>query len=431
MATHAHETPVTTEVQGDGELYGLLAEFDTPGELVEAARRVRDAGISDFDAYSPFPVHGIDPAMGIKRTILPLVVFGAGFAGAVGGAALQWYCNAHAWTWNISGKPTWSIPANIPIAYECGILIAAIVCFLGMWAFNKLPQVWHPLFRKDRFTRATDDGFFIGVDARDRRFDLEKTTRLLQDAGAIAVEPAYYDPDPTKKTMPKWITAFIVASTAFALIPFAIAAKARNSRSPDPHIHIFADMDYQPKYRSDQPMDMFVDGRANRGELSGVVARGNLADDDLFYRGLDGEAGAQKWATGFPTMSPDGRPFVVDMATLERGRQRYDIYCAPCHGYDGRGQGMVPERVKMGGGLWAARNLVEPPDAKGNGGVVVQMPNGQLFNTISNGYNTMMGYAQQIPHADRWAIVAYVRALQRAQNASPGDVPADLQGSIR
>jgi mono/diheme cytochrome c family protein len=92
---------------------------------------------------------------------------------------------------------------------------------------------------------------------------------------------------------------------------------------------------------------------------------------------------------------------------------------------------MVPERVKAGGGLWQARNLVEAPDAKGNGGVVVQMPNGQLFNTISNGYNTMMGYAAQIPHADRWAIVAYVRALERAQNASREDVPANLQGSIR
>ena len=92
---------------------------------------------------------------------------------------------------------------------------------------------------------------------------------------------------------------------------------------------------------------------------------------------------------------------------------------------------MVPERVKQTGGLWQARNLVEAPDAKGAGGVVVQMPNGQLYNTISNGYNTMMGYASQIPHADRWAIVAYVRALQRAQNASQSDVPADLQGSIR
>jgi mono/diheme cytochrome c family protein len=432
MATHGHDAPVTTEpVNGDGELFGVLAEFDTPGELVEAARRVKDAGFTEFDAYSPFPVHGIDPAMGIKRTILPLVIFGGGFAGALGGLALQWYCNAHAWTWNISGKPTWSIPANIPVAYECAILLSALTAFLGMWAFNKLPQVWHPFFRKERFTRVTDDGFFIGIEARDRRFELDKTQKLLQDAGAIAIEPAYMDPDPTKKVMPKWITAFIVASTAFALIPFAIAAKARNSHSPDPHLHIFPDMDYQPKYRSDQPMDVFVDGRANRGEIPGTVSRGNYQADDLFYRGLDGEAGAQAWTTGFPKAYPDGRSFAVDLSLVERGRQRYDIYCAPCHGYDGRGNGMVPERVKVSGGLWQARNLIEAPDAKGNGGVAVQMPNGQLFNTISNGYNTMMGYASQIPHADRWAIVAYVRALQRAQNASQGDVPADLQGSIR
>jgi mono/diheme cytochrome c family protein len=190
-------------------------------------------------------------------------------------------------------------------------------------------------------------------------------------------------------------------------------------------------MDFQPKYKSDQPMDEFADGRENRGEIPGTVARGNLQADDTFYHGLEGEPGAQKWTTGFPKVYPDGRPFTVDAALLERGKNRFEIYCTPCHGYDGRGQGMVPERVKAGGGLWQARNLVEAPDAKGNGGVAVQMPNGQLFNTISNGFNTMMGYAAQIPHADRWAIISYVRALQRAQNASQTDVPADLQGSIR
>ena len=101
----AHDTPVET-VSAEPELHGLLAEFDTPGELIEASRKVNAAGYTEFDCYSPFPVHGIDSAMGIKRTILPLLVFGGGFTGAMGGLALQWYCNAHAWTWNISGKPT-------------------------------------------------------------------------------------------------------------------------------------------------------------------------------------------------------------------------------------------------------------------------------------------------------------------------------------
>jgi mono/diheme cytochrome c family protein len=288
-----------------------------------------------------------------------------------------------------------------------------------MWALNRLPQVWHPLFRQDRFTRVTDDGFFVAVEARDRRFDAEKTRELLQGAGAIALEPVYLDPDPRSKQMPKWIVAFIVASTAFALIPFAIAAKARNSHSSEPHWNIFPDMDYQPKFKSDAEADMFTDGRANRGEIPGTIARGWLEADDTFYRGLDNG----QWTTGFPKQYPDGQPFKVDKKLLDRGHDRFNIYCTPCHGYDGRGQGMIPERVKALGGVWQARNLVEAPTADGKGGVVVQMPNGQLFNTISNGFNTMQGYAAQIPPGDRWAIVSYVRALERAQNASREDLP--------
>ncbi|HEU0033052.1 MAG TPA: quinol:electron acceptor oxidoreductase subunit ActD [Kofleriaceae bacterium] len=405
---------------GDGELYGVLAEYDTPGELIEAARRVRDAGYTEFDCFSPFPVHGIDDAMGIKRTILPLFIFGGGFAGTLGGILLQWWCNAYNWPWNISGKPTWSIPANVPIAFETTILLAVFTSFFGMWIMNKLPQVWHPFFRLERFGRATDDAFLLGIEAKDERFDVERTTALLKEAGAIAVEPCYLEADPARRTMPRWITAFIVASTAFALIPFAIAAKARNSHSNEPHIHIFPDMDFQPKFKPDTAADMFADGRANRGELPGTVARGSLYADDLFYRGIENG----QWTQGFP------KQLEINEALLRRGKERFEIYCTPCHGFDGRGEGTVPKRVAQYGGAWQARNLVEAPNDKGVGGVVVKMPNGQLFNTISNGFNTMMGYAAQIPHADRWAIVLYVRSLQRASNATLEDVPENERNNM-
>ena len=401
-----HGEPST--VIPDGELYGVLAEFDTPGELVEAAKKVRDAGFTEFDCFTPFPVHGIDPAMGIKRTILPLIIFGGGFTGLCAGFFMQWWMNAYDWPWNISGKPAWSIPANVPIGFELTILLSVFSAFFGMWILNKLPQVWHPFFRLERFGRVTDDAFLLGIEARDRHFDAQKTTKLLQDAGAIAIDSCYLDPDPEKKMMPKWITAFIVSSTAFALIPFAIAAKARNSYSSEPHIHIFPDMDYQPKYKADTANDLFADGRSNRGQISGTVARGSLFEDDLFHRGLEDGA----WTTKFPPQVP------LDDRTMARGQTRYNIYCAPCHGYDGRGNGPVPQRLVSQGGAWAVRNLVA---ADSN---VATMPNGQLFNTISNGFNTMMGYAPQINHADRWAIVLYVRALQRSQNA----LQADLAG---
>jgi hypothetical protein len=441
-ATEAHGNgngadETTSNGNGNGPLYGILAEYDTPGELLEAARKVKDAGYTEFDCYSPFPVHGIDPAMGIKRTILPLVIFGGGFSGAVGGLLLQWYCNAYSWGWNISGKPTWSIPANIPIAYECAILLAVLTSFFGMWAFNKLPQVWHPLFRSDRFAHVTDDGFFLGIEKADSRFDADKTKALLEGAGAIGIENVYLEADPELKKMPKWIMGIIIASTAFALVPFAIAAKARNSKSAEPHIHIFPDMDFQPKFKSDQANDLFPDGRENRGEITNTVARGWLEDDEVFFHGIEhpssGDTG-DSWTTAFPKQYPDspaltpdlrGQPFTVDMKLLERGQNRFNIYCTPCHGYDGHGQGMVPTRVRAGGGNWDARNLVDPT------GPVVQMPNGQLFNTVSNGYAKMMGYAAQIPAWDRWAIVAYVRTLERAQNASHSDIPTTEQGSIK
>ncbi len=417
---HDHDNHGSSEsavTNGDGDLYGVLAEYDTPGELIAAARKVRDAGYTDFDCFSPFPVHGIDEAMGIKRTILPLLIFGGGFAGAIGGILLQWWTNAYNWPWNISGKPAWSIPANVPIAFETTILLSVFTAFFGMWILNKLPQVWHPFFRLDRFARVTDDAFLLGIEAKDQRFDLEKTTALLKDAGALEVERCYYENDPARKYMPKWITALIVSSTAFALIPFAIAAKARNSHSADPHIHIFADMDFQPKFKADTASDMFEDGRANRGEVPGTVARGGLHADELFYEGKENG----DWTQGFP------KNIEITPELVKRGQGRYNIYCAPCHGYDGRGEGPIRKRLIDGGAAdWAVRNLVAPPWEPG--GQVVRMPNGQLFNTISNGYATMSGYSSQISHRDRWAIVLYVRALERAANAQQTDVP---QGDIR
>jgi hypothetical protein len=414
METHDDKTGTAP---APGELYGVLAEFPSPGALVEGARRVRDAGFTRFDAYSPFPVHGIDAAMGIKRTILPLLVFGGGLTGLIGGLFLQWYLNAYNWPWVVSGKPFWSIPANIPIAFETTILLSVLTTFFGMWILNRLPQVWHPFFRLDRFAKVTDDGFMLGIEASDPRFDRVATAQLLRDAGAEAVEECHIDPDPKARTMPRWVFGLIVSTTVIALIPFAVIAKSRASKSNEPHYHIFSDMDFQQKVKSDSSFPLFADGRGNRGEIPGTVAVGHLDERDDYFRGLATEGGDAKWIEGLPAgMTPT-------LEMVQRGQNRYDIYCTPCHGYDGRGVGAIPTRVGQLGGSWPARNLVEA------GGVAVQMPNGQLFNTISNGFNTMMGYSAQIPVADRWAIVMYVRALQRGQNATFEDAPDFLQGA--
>ena len=170
------------------ELYGLLAEFETVDAVVDAAAAVRSAGFTRWDVHSPFPIHGIDHVMGIRPTILPWLVLGGGLSGLVGGIGLQWFCNAYSYPLLISGKPLWSLPANIPVAFECTVLLSALTTVFGMLALNRLPTLYNPVFKSERFRRVTDDRFFIIVDASDRQFDEAATTDLLTKSGALAVE---------------------------------------------------------------------------------------------------------------------------------------------------------------------------------------------------------------------------------------------------
>jgi len=168
--------------------WGLVAEFANPDELTRAAARVRDAGYVRWDAYTPFPVHGLDDAMGVRPTRLPWLVLGAGIVGCGGGVLMQWWMNAVDYKLIISGKPFFSLPAFIPVAFELTILLAASTAFMAMIVLNELPRFHHPLFTNARFRRVTTDAFFIAIEAADPRFDAEETERLLRGAGSTHVE---------------------------------------------------------------------------------------------------------------------------------------------------------------------------------------------------------------------------------------------------
>ena len=171
-----------------GRLYGYLVGFDKVDELLVGAAKVRDAGYTRWDAHTPFVIHGLDAAMGIKKTILPYIVFGAGLTGTLAGILLQWWTNAVDYPFLISGKPLFSLPANIPVAFETTILFAAISTLIGMLALNGLPQLTHPLFSNRSFKRVTDDRFFISIEARDPLFDPETTRELLESVSGQPVE---------------------------------------------------------------------------------------------------------------------------------------------------------------------------------------------------------------------------------------------------
>ena len=178
-----------TNVAGDVKrLRYLLVEFETSEALLAAAERVRDAGYTRWDAHSPFPVHGLDEAMGIRSTILPWFVLMCGLAGAAGGLGLQWWTNAFDFPYLVSGKPLFSLPANIPVMFELTVLLSAVGAFVGMLVFNGLPELYHTLFKSDRFLRATTDRFFISIDAGDPKFDATGSEAFLRRLDGVGIE---------------------------------------------------------------------------------------------------------------------------------------------------------------------------------------------------------------------------------------------------
>ena len=174
--------------QDQRELYGLLAEFATPAELLRAATVVRERGYKRWDCYSPFPVHGLDRAMGLRDTRLPWVVLGGGITGCAVGILMQWWMNAVDYPLITSDKPLFSLPANIPVAFELTVLFSALSAFVAMFVFNGLPRLFHPVFRSERFRRVTNNRFFITIESADPRFDVEHTEALLRSAGATHIE---------------------------------------------------------------------------------------------------------------------------------------------------------------------------------------------------------------------------------------------------
>lgn len=161
-------------------LYGIMAEFDTPTELVDAARQVRDAGYRKTDAFSPFPLHEIDEALGIKRTILPYLVFGGAVTGLLTGIALQVFVHYIDYPLNVGGRPYISIPSMVPPAYELTILFAGFTAVFGMLFLNGLPRPYHPVFNVPRFALATREKFFLIIEAQDPKYDYEETRSFME-----------------------------------------------------------------------------------------------------------------------------------------------------------------------------------------------------------------------------------------------------------
>jgi hypothetical protein len=173
-------------------IYGLMAEFDNPTALVEAATRARLAGYREMDAYSPIPIEELGEALGLERTRLPRLVLLGGLIGGIAGFGLEVWTQAVVYPMNVGGRPPVSWPQFIPVTFETTVMGAAFTAFFAMWALNKLPMPYHPVFNVPAFARASTDRFFLCIESTDRQFDRVTTRRFLESlhpVGVSEVEP--------------------------------------------------------------------------------------------------------------------------------------------------------------------------------------------------------------------------------------------------
>jgi len=169
---------------GRSHIYGVMGEFETPEQLLHAAEKTRLAGYRQIDAYAPFPVEGLSEALGLRGSLVPLITLIGGLMGGLTGFGFQYWVNVFAYPMNIGGRPLNSWPAFIPVTFELTILGASTFAVIGMLALNKLPQPYHPVFNVERFSRASNDRFFLCIEAGDPKFNLAESARLLQSLGA-------------------------------------------------------------------------------------------------------------------------------------------------------------------------------------------------------------------------------------------------------
>lgn len=400
--SHDHDK---VEEQHAPQLYGVVAEFLSPDALIAAAKLVQDSGYTKYECYSPHPVHGIDTAMKTPYSPIPWLVLGGGLTGLVAAIAMQCWMNGIDYPYLISGKPFFSIPAQIPVAFELTILLAGITAFVGMLMLNKLFGFYSPLDKSKLMRRVTNDRYALVVEANDPLFRLQGTSELLNGVGARHLDTCYEEYQSEEPPQVFW--QIIVLLTVLGLIPMALVFRASFSTSDTEPIRIDHGMAYQQKVKAQQPAPdgIFTEPNMNRPPVEGTLRFGSNVEDEHFDKGkVNGQ-----FVNGFPARLKDK----LDDKMMARGQRQFTIYCSVCHGAAGYGDGMVhrvatARAAALDASLWAPPKSFHEP-------ITGSKPDGDIFDTITNGKGKMLGYGYRLSAEDRWAIVLYVRALQKSQ----------------
>jgi len=363
--------------------------FNTPDEIINAAKKVTSEGYTKYDAHTPYPVHGMDKAMRLKPSKLGYITLAFGLSGAALAMLLMYATMTKDYPLVIGGKPFFPLPAFIPVTFEVTVLLATLSTVIGMLTFFfKFPDNDNPLHDTAYMKAVSSDKYGICIYADDPAFEAEKVSRLLKSLNSFSVSEIYY---PEKTKYPALQPKFLMFLAILAVVTSAITYGTLNKAL---YIVPFDWMMNQAKITAQSPNEFFKDGNGMRPPVEGTVARGLMP-----YKYQEQLQQPEK---------PLVNPVLPTKEVLETGKKKFLTFCSPCHGNfaegDSRLNGQFPS----------------PPTLHSK--KVREWQDGNIYHVITNGQNIMPSYASQITREERWAIVNYIRVLQRAKNASDNDI---------
>lgn len=374
-------------------LHSVAGLFNTPDEIIKAAKEVNKAGYKKFDIHTPYPVHGLEKAMKLPRSPLGYFAFVLGATGATIALLLMWWTMSVAYPNNIGGKPFFSLPAFIPVTFELTVLLASVGTVISMIIiFFKFPNNSHPLHDTDYMRAVSSDKYGLAIESDDPKFDIESAKAFLTSIGAYNINEIFWDNEELSVKNVIFEKKFIWGLVTLAVIVSSLTYFLLNKAM---YMEPFNWMYKQQKLSAQSMTDFFQDGFSMREPVLGTVARGFKP----YPYPADSAILAEKYLTN---------PLEITEANLDAGKAKYNTFCSPCHDYYGTGV------ARLNG------QFPNPPSLHSDR--VRNWKDGHIFHIITMGQNTMPAYAKTVNETERWQIVLYVRALQRAMNAKEEDL---------
>lgn len=372
----------------DKKIFAATALFNSPDSIISAAKSVSSAGFTKWDVNTPYPVHGMDGAMGMKPSKLGIVTLICGLSGTALALLLMWWTMSVDYPLVIGGKPFFSLPAFIPVTFEVTVVLATVSTAVAMFAiFFALPRNAYPLHDTDYMRKVSRDHFGVMIASADPKFDEIGTAEFLKKLNPVSFEFVYY---PEKETYPIFQPKFLMFLAVVAIVVSAGTYLLLNKLM---YVTPFDWMMEQDKIIPQSGSELFVDGRGMRLPVEGTVARGFIPYPFM------GQANPENVLEN---------PLLPTEENLKLGQKKFLTYCSPCHGNFGDGDSRLRGQFQNPPTLHSERAR--------------DFSDGMIYHIITNGQNIMPSYAAQITREERWAIVNYIRALQRAKNASEDDI---------